>query len=92
MPLHTAIHKMSRMPADRVGLRDRGRLEAGAIADIVVFDPDGIGDEATFRDPHQYSVGVKHVLVSGEFVLRDEQVTAARPGRILRSASFDPDD
>ncbi|NIL99805.1 MAG: amidohydrolase family protein [Acidobacteria bacterium] len=89
LPLHTAIHKMSRMPADRVGLADRGRVEAGAVADIVVFDPETIVDRATFADPHQYAEGVQHVFVAGQAVLLDAQPTDARPGRILRSASFE---
>ena len=89
LPLHTAVHKMSLLPAERLGLGDRGRLEPGAVADIVVFDPDTIIDNATFSEPHQYATGVHHVLVAGEFVLKDEAVTAARPGRILRSSSWE---
>lgn len=89
LPLHTAIHKMSRMPAERVGLVDRGRIEAGAVADIVVFDPETIVDRATFADPHQYAEGVRHVFVAGQAVLLDAEPTGARPGRILRSASHE---
>lgn len=89
LPMHTAIHKMTRMPADRIGLAPRGRIEAGAIADVVVFDPGVIADHATFADPHRYSQGVRHVFVAGEAVLRDARTTGARPGRILRSASYE---
>jgi dihydroorotase/N-acyl-D-amino-acid deacylase len=89
LPLHAAIHKMSRMPAERVGLADRGRIEAGAVADIVVFDPATIIDRATFADPHQYAEGVQHVFVAGQAVLLDAEPTGARPGRILRSASYE---
>jgi N-acyl-D-amino-acid deacylase len=89
MPLHTAIHKMTRMPADRIGLRDRGRIEPGAIADIVVFDPDAVIDRATFEDPHQYAEGMVHVFVAGEAVLLNGKMTGARPGRVLRSASYE---
>ena len=89
LPLHTAIHKMTRMPADRIGLLDRGRIQAGAVADIVVFDPATVIDRATFSDPHQYAAGVHHVFVAGEAVMLDEKPTGARPGRILRSASYE---
>lgn len=83
MPLHTAIHKMTRMPADRIGLRDRGRLATGAVADVVVFDPQRVADRSTFADPHQYAEGVVHVFVSGQLVLLDRQPTGARPGRLV---------
>ena len=85
LPLATAIHKMTMMPADRINLEDRGRIEVGAIADIAVFDPDEIIDTATFEEPHQYALGVYHVFVNGEAVLLDEEMTGARPGRVLRA-------
>jgi dihydroorotase/N-acyl-D-amino-acid deacylase len=85
LPLQTAIYKMTRLPADRIDLDDRGRIEVGAIADIAVFDPDEIIDKATFEDPHQYAEGVYHVFVNGEAVLLDKEMTGARPGRVLRS-------
>jgi dihydroorotase/N-acyl-D-amino-acid deacylase len=88
IPLHTAIHKMTRMPADRIGLEERGRIEPGAVADLVVFDPDTIIDRASFTDPHQYAEGVRHVFVAGQAVLLDGQMTGARPGRVLRSAAY----
>jgi N-acyl-D-aspartate/D-glutamate deacylase len=52
-------------------------------ADVVLFEPDKIADRATFEKPHQYSVGVRHVIVNGKFALRDEAVTSERPGRVL---------
>jgi dihydroorotase/N-acyl-D-amino-acid deacylase len=79
-----AVHKMSRMPADRIGLSDRGRIKAGAAADIAVLDPQRIIDRATFDDPHQFSDGVEHVFVNGRAVLLDGSMTGARPGRVLR--------
>lgn len=88
LPLHTAIHKMTRLPAERIGLASRGRIEAGAVADIVVFDPATITDHATFSEPHQYATGMQHVFVAGEAVLLDGETTGARPGRVLRSASY----
>ncbi len=80
-----AIHKMSRMPADRLGLADRGRIAEGAVGDLAVLDPETVEEHAAFGDPHHYSTGVRHVLVSGTFVLRDGEVTGARPGRALRN-------
>ena len=89
LPFHTAIHKMTRMPADRIGLGDRGRIEPGAIADIAVIDPATVRDLATFENPHQYAEGVVHVFVAGEAVLLNGEMTGARSGRVLRSASFE---
>ena len=85
LSLTTAIHKMTRMPADRINITDRGRLEVGAVADIAVFDADEIIDKATFEDPHQYAIGVHHVFVNGTAVLMNKEMTGARPGRVLRS-------
>jgi dihydroorotase/N-acyl-D-amino-acid deacylase len=85
LSLPTAIHKMSMMPAERINLGDRGRIQAGAMADVVVFDPGEIIDTATFEEPHQYALGVHHVFVNGEAVLVDKAMTGARPGRVLRA-------
>ena len=74
---------MSGMPAARLNLADRGLLKPGMKADIVVFDPDKVIDKSTFENPHQYSVGFRDVLVNGKFALRDDAVTADRPGRVL---------
>ena len=79
---------MTRMPAERIGLQDRGRIEVGAFADISVFDPAAIIDKATFEDPHQYAEGVRHVLVNGVPALLDGQMTGERPGRVLRSSAY----
>jgi N-acyl-D-amino-acid deacylase len=85
LPFHTAIHKVSKLPAGRIGLDDRGRIEIGAIADIAVLDPATVLDKATFDDPHQYADGAQHVFVSGEAVLLNGEMTGARPGKVLRS-------
>jgi dihydroorotase/N-acyl-D-amino-acid deacylase len=81
----TAIMKMTRMPADRIGLSGRGRIEVGAVADIAVLDPEMVADRATFDKPHQFSVGFRHVIVNGVPVLLNGEMTGARPGRVLRS-------
>lgn len=85
MPFHTAIHKITRLPADRIGLAERGRIAVGAVADIAVIDPDTVIDNATFDDPHQYADGAQHVFVSGEAVLLNEEMTGKRPGKVIRS-------
>jgi len=88
IPAGEAIHKMSKMPADRIGLKNRGRIEVGAFADIAVLDLDTVRDHATFKDPHQYATGVQHVLVNGVIVLYAGEMTGKRPGRSLRSGSY----
>lgn len=89
LPLEQAIHKMTRMPADRIGLADRGRIEAGAYADVAVFDPDTVRDRSTFDEPHQYAEGVRHVFVNGVPALLNGETTGKRPGRVLRSQQAD---
>ena len=84
--LPAAVRKMTSMPADQIGLPDRGRVAPGKKADLVVFDAATVGDAATFEDPHQYAVGVAHVLVNGVRVVGDGTHTGARPGRALRKA------
>jgi N-acyl-D-aspartate/D-glutamate deacylase len=79
-----AIHKMTRLPAERVGLRDRGVVWEGAFADLVVLDPEAIADTATYAEPHQYPEGIHHVLVNGRFVVQDGVQTEERPGSVLR--------
>jgi N-acyl-D-amino-acid deacylase len=94
--LPEAIRRLSRLPAENLGLSGRGSLAVGAFADLVVFDPARIADRATYEKPHQYSVGVRHVLVNGVAVLRDGETTGALPGRALagpgrtRAASATP--
>ena len=90
LSLTSAIHKMTRMPADRINISDRGRLEVGAMADIAVLDPDEIIDKASFDDPHQYAEGVHHVFVNGKAALLNKEMTGARPGRVRRSLAVQP--
>ena len=84
MPFEEAVRRMTSQPAEVFRLAGRGRLAEGAFADVVVLDPATVADRATFEDPHQLSVGVRHVLVNGDVVVRDGTVTQARPGRRLR--------
>jgi dihydroorotase/N-acyl-D-amino-acid deacylase len=80
-----AIYKMSRYPAQRIGLNERGRISVGAIADIAVMDLGSVQDHASFDQPHRYASGVQHVLVNGVMVLKDGAMTGKRPGIPLRS-------
>jgi N-acyl-D-amino-acid deacylase len=82
--LPDAIRKFTALPAARVGLDDRGVVKAGMFADLTIFDRDRVCDRATFEEPVQTSVGIRHVLVNGVPVLRNGVVTGARPGRALR--------
>ncbi len=84
LTLEEAVRRLSSMPAENLGLDRRGRLVAGHFADVVVFDPATVADRATYENPHQYAVGVRHVLVNGVVVLRDGEHTGAFPGRALR--------
>jgi dihydroorotase/N-acyl-D-amino-acid deacylase len=83
LTLEEAVRRMSGFPAQRLKLWDRGLLRPGMKADVVVFDADKIADRAEYERPHQYSVGVRDVIVNGKLVLRDEAVTSERPGRVL---------
>lgn len=85
--LEDAVRKMTSLNAAKIGLRDRGELRPGQWADVVVFDPAVVVDKSTFEEPFQYPVGITHVVVNGELVLRDGEPTGARPGRALRRSS-----
>lgn len=84
MDWETAIHKVSSLPAETLGLKKRGRLEKGYFADVVIFNPEAIRDQATFKDPFQYSEGVRYVLVNGGMALRKGKFQKKRWGRVLR--------
>jgi N-acyl-D-amino-acid deacylase len=86
VPLPEAIRRLTSLPAANLGLKDRGLLKVGAFADVVAFDPATITDKATFEQPHQYAVGMRHVLVNGVPVLRDGEHTGATPGRALKGS------
>ncbi len=84
LSLEEAVHKMTGMPADRLGLADRGRVREGDVADLVLFDPETVRDRATFENPHQYPVGIPYVFVAGQAVVDGDRFTEARPGVVLR--------
>jgi N-acyl-D-amino-acid deacylase len=88
MPLEDAVRRLTRLPAESLAIRERGRLERGYYADIVVFDPATIQDHATFAAPHAYSTGVRDVLVNGVAVLRNGEHTGALPGRVVRGPGW----
>lgn len=81
--LTEAIRRLTGLPATNLELDHRGFLKPGMFADVVVFDPKTIADRATFENPHQFAVGVKHVFVNGVQVLKDGEHTGAKPGRAL---------
>lgn len=84
LTLEDAVRKMTSLAAQRVGLDDRGLLKRGFFADVVVFDPATILDEATFESPQRIATGVRYVLVNGEIMLDENGITAKLPGRALR--------
>jgi N-acyl-D-amino-acid deacylase len=84
--LEDAIRKMTSLPAQTFGFRDRGLIREGFAADFVVFDENTITDQATFDKPHQFPLGISYVIVNGETVLANGQMTEARPGIALRGS------
>lgn len=83
LTLENAIRKMTSMPAQRLGLMDSGLLRAGMRADIALFEPESVKDNATFAEPRQLSEGFSHVMVNGKLVLQDGELTEERPGEVL---------
>jgi N-acyl-D-amino-acid deacylase len=82
--LTEGVRRMTSLPADNLGLVDRGRVVAGAFADLVVLDADTYVDNATFAEPHRYATGVRHVVVNGRVAVADGELTKETPGRRLR--------
>lgn len=80
----TAVHKMTGLPASRLGLRDRGVIREGAAADITIFDPERVAGPADFSAPDRRPVGIEHVLLNGVPVVRGGRYDGARHGRVLR--------
>lgn len=88
IPLEEAVRRLTSLPAENLRIRDRGALKPGYFADVAVFDPERIGDHATFENPHRLSEGVIHVLVNGVPVLRDGRHTGRKPGRVVRGPGW----
>ena len=88
LTLEDAVRKMTSATATRLSLRDRGLLRPGMYADVVVFDPATIADQATYEEPLRLSTGVLHVWVNGRQVLADGRHTGAKPGRALRGPGW----
>ena len=86
--LQEAIRKLSKLPATNLKLQKRGELKLGNFADIVIFDPATIKDNATFDKPHQYAEGMIHVFVNGVQVLKDGDHTGAKPGRFVKGSGW----
>jgi N-acyl-D-amino-acid deacylase len=88
LPLAEAIRKLTSQPAENLKVRERGRLREGYFADLAIFDPAAVADRATFAEPHQLAVGMRHVMVNGRFVLLDGESTSERPGRVVRGPGW----
>jgi N-acyl-D-amino-acid deacylase len=84
LDLPTAVRKMTWDPCRKLGLTDRGRLQIGCVADLVLFDAATISDRATYEAPFQYPSGIRYVLVNGIVAVEEGAHTGARPGRTVR--------
>ena len=83
LPMEIAVQKMTSVPAQRMGLMDRGLLRPGLQADITVFDPETVMDRETYQDPHAFPYGIEYVMVNGQMVVEHGRQTEARPGQVL---------
>lgn len=88
IPLEEAIYKLTSLSANKLKIQKRGLLQPGYYADIVIFDPAKVKDNATFEKPHQYSDGMIHVFVNGVQVLKEGEHTGAKPGRFVKGPGF----
>lgn len=86
--IEEAVRKLSSLPASNMKIKKRGTLQKGYYADVVIFDPKTIQDQATFEDPHQLATGVEHVFVNGIQVLKNGEHTGAMPGRVVRGPGY----
>lgn len=83
--IEEAIRRMTSLPAAQFGIAERGEIALGKWADLVVFEPDGIADRATYENPFVPAAGIRHVVVNGRAVIRNGEVTRSLPGRVLRN-------
>jgi N-acyl-D-aspartate/D-glutamate deacylase len=81
---HEAVHRLTALPADRMGMRDRGRVAPGMRADLAVLDPDGFRENGTVEDPNRLASGVIHVVINGQIALEGGHATGIRAGHVLR--------
>src|SRR5687767_8202050 len=86
--LADAVRKLSKLPATNLKIQKRGEIKTGHFADIVIFDPAKVKDNASFEKPHQYAEGMIHVFVNGVQVLKDGDHTGAKPGRFVKGPGF----
>lgn len=86
--LEEAIYKLTSLPASNLKIKKRGALKVGYYADVVVFDPETIIDNATFEEPHQLATGVEHVFVNGGHVVNNGEHTGATPGRFVHGPGY----
>ncbi|HEY7980085.1 MAG TPA: D-aminoacylase [Candidatus Eremiobacteraceae bacterium] len=84
LSLEEAVRRATGLAAERLGIRERGRIAEGCFADLVLFDPLTIADTSTYEEPHHYPAGIRSVYVNGEAVVHAGKITGARPGRLLR--------
>lgn len=90
MTIETAVRRMTGLPAEVFGLRHRGRVQQGFFADLVVFDPTSVADQASFTDPITPSTGIELVFVNGQVSFSEGRTSGRRPGRVLRRQELDP--
>jgi N-acyl-D-aspartate/D-glutamate deacylase len=88
LSLQEAVRKITSCPAQQLRLRDRGLIRENMRADIVIFDADKIGDQATYKSPHQYPYGIPYVIVNGELVVANGKHTGALPGHVIRGPRY----
>jgi N-acyl-D-amino-acid deacylase len=81
--LEDAVRKMTSLPAQTFGLRERGQIREGFVADVVIFDEKTVADKATFENPHQYAFGFSNVIVNGELVFEETKMTGKRSGQAI---------
>ncbi|OYY78176.1 MAG: aminoacylase [Sphingomonas sp. 28-62-20] len=88
IPLEQAVHRLTMLPAQRLGLHDRGQLKIGHFADVAIFDPTQIGDRATFEQPQQLATGMNYVIVNGRVAFDHGTATAVRAGQVIRGRGW----
>lgn len=89
LTLEDAVRKMTSLPADRLGLKERGRIQENTFADIVIFNPETVIDKATFQKPHQYPEGIDYVIVNGQLAVDQGEFKDIRSGKVLRRKNYE---